>query len=210
MERAYALSTVDVDVTNCHGYIHPSAMSELGSIGVGKKKGQLDKKKSRLRKLAAGAAAVAGVAVVAKRRAATKAGFFARIAKDDPVSRTKNKIERIVATSLTMDDVSEMLSIPQTVLLRRIRSRSIYALRDNDRWIFPAFQFQGNRPVREIGRVLRELDRSLHVVAVFNWLTMPDCDLVLNDGPVSPVEWLEARGDVGKVAALARELGSGL
>lgn len=186
-------------------------MSELGSIGVRKKKADLDKKKRRLRKLAAGAIAVAGASafVVAKRRVERKLRFV-RIVKDDPVSRTQKKIERIIATSLTSKQVAEMLSISQTALLRMIRSRSIYSLRKNDSWVFPAFQFHGKRLVSRIDSVLCELDSKLHVVAVFNWLTMPDPDLFLKEVPVSPVEWLEAGGDAGKVAALARELGSGL
>jgi hypothetical protein len=57
------------------------------------------------------------------------------------------------------------------------------------------FQFDGEAEVPNIGVVFPRLNPDLHPVAVANWFTLPNPDLVLGGEPVSPRDWLRS-GDV--------------
>jgi len=54
--------------------------------------------------------------------------------------------------------------------------------------------------------VLPRLNHELHLVAIYNWFTMPDPDLLVDDTPVSPRDWLRSGRSADTVAAIAGDL----
>jgi len=133
---------------------------------------------------------------------------------DPPVvelgERTRRKMERLVAESLTPQAVAEMLASTATEVLHQLRSRTLYGFCLDRKWRVPAFQFHHGRVVPGLESVLPKLDRKLHPIQVLNWFTFPNTDLWIDDETVSPIEWLQSGGDAGKVAELAGWVGSGL
>ncbi len=108
-----------------------------------------------------------------------------------------------------MPEVARLLGVDDSRVRQRLTKRSLYGIKLPDGWRLPAFQFDPARPGRlvpGIGRVLPRLDPALHPVAVYRWFTLPNVDLVLDDTPVSPLDWLRSGGDPTEVAALAADL----
>lgn len=124
--------------------------------------------------------------------------------------RTRRKMERFVAESLTPQAVAEMLTSTAPEVLRQLRSRTLYGFCVDRKWRVPTFQFHCGRVVPGLESVLPKLDRHLHPIQVLNWFTLPNTDLWIDEESVSPIEWLQSGGDAGKVAELAQWVGSGL
>lgn len=73
-------------------------------------------------------------------------------------------------------------------------------------WRLPRFQFTESGLVPGLDHVLRRLPEDLHPVALYRWLTTPHPDLVVDDEPATPFEWLTAGHDPEAAAELAAEL----
>lgn len=176
-------------------------MSELESVP--------ERKKRRRTAVRAAAAALGTVAAI---------GLAQKVKTRDPEDRallpaldaSRQKIERILADSLTTQQAAGVLLITPAAVIRQIRSRRLYGVQTSAGWRLPKFQFRGTRLVRNIEQVLPRLDANLDILAVVNWFTNREPDLVLRNAAVSPVEWLEAGGDAREVAEIAAFLGSGL
>jgi hypothetical protein len=128
----------------------------------------------------------------------------------EPGERTRQKMERLVAQSLTPQAVAEMLTSTAAEVVRQLRSRALYGFCVDRKWRVPRFQFHRGRVVSGLESVLPKLDRNLHPIEVVNWFTLPNTDLWIDEETVSPIKWLQAGRDAGKVAELAEYVGSGL
>jgi hypothetical protein len=197
-------------------------MSELEAVATRKKKAaKAASKKKRVAKIvggvALGAAAVA-VAGLAKRRETV---FDEEIIPDwirdmdrsyIPLAEaaTRGAMQAIVDDSLTPEEVAALLDISPAAIYRRIQKRTLYAFEHEQGWLLPKFQFRGNRTVRHVEKIVPRLEHEFHPIEVVNWFTYPHVDLYVGDESVSPVEWLEAGGDVKFLKELAEDAGSGL
>jgi hypothetical protein len=103
-------------------------------------------------------------------------------------------------------DVARRMGVTPSRVRQMLRARELFAIREGETWRVPWFQFDGDRPVRGLDRVIRVLPSDLHPVAVFNVLTLPDPDLELDDRPVSPLEWLRSGADPTPIVELAADL----
>ncbi|MBA3780157.1 MAG: hypothetical protein H0X16_12840 [Chloroflexi bacterium] len=116
------------------------------------------------------------------------------------------KMTAIFADSLTVEDAAERMRLNQSRLRQMLLDRSLYGIKADGEWRVPAFQFSGERQVRNLGSVLRATPRNLHPVELFNWLVRPNPALRIDGRPVAPLAWLESGGDPGPVAAIGAEL----
>jgi len=128
---------------------------------------------------------------------------------DDPVVRTAAKYAAIVASSLTVAQAAAKLGIDPSRVRHRLAARKLYGIRLPSGWRLPAFQFEGDKLVPNIDRVLPRLDPGLHPLGVINWFTLPNVDLFFDEDetPVSPLEWLRGGGDPRTLAELAKDIG---
>ena len=107
----------------------------------------------------------------------------------------------------TVAEVASALHVSPARIRQRALERTLYAIRVDDGWRFPRWQFDGDgRPIPGVATVVAALSRSVHPVAVWRFLSEPNPDLEILDQPVSPLEWLRTGGDPAPVAAVAREL----
>ena len=128
---------------------------------------------------------------------------------EDPLTTTVAKYAAIVSRSHSVKEASERLGTTSGRVRQMVADGSLYSfLIDNGRHV-PDFQFARNGLVPNITRVNRELDPGAHPVAVYNWYHTPNSDLFVEDHPdrtVTPLDWLNAGYDPGKLAALAKQL----
>lgn len=126
--------------------------------------------------------------------------------EDHAVVATATDYARLLADSGTVREVAKRISLTEGRVRQMLRARELFALRESEAWRVPWFQFDGDRPVRGLDRVIRELPPDIHPVAVFRLLTSPNPDLELEDRPASPLEWLRSGADPSPIVELAADL----
>ena len=128
----------------------------------------------------------------------------------DPVARAAAAFAALVASSLSVQEAAHRLGVDGSRIRQRLATRTLYGITRSDGWRIPIFQFDGDQLLPGLAAVLARLDASLHPLAVFRWFTTPDPDLVVDQRPVSPRDWLRLGNDPAPVAALAEGLGVGI
>lgn len=133
---------------------------------------------------------------------------FAPLARgeDHSVVETATEYARLLADSGTVREVASRIALTEGRVRQMLRARDLFALREGEAWRVPWFQFDGDRPVRGLDRVIRELPPDIHPVAVFRLLTLPNPDLELRDRTVSPLAWLRSGADPSPIVELAADL----
>ena len=126
--------------------------------------------------------------------------------KDDPVARGVALYTALLASSLSVAEAAALLHVDPSRVRQRLAARTLYGVKESGGWRIPRFQFDGPRALPGIDAVLPRLDPGLHPVAVYNWFTEADPDLVVGDTPLSPRDWLRAGRPAGEVAAIAADL----
>ena len=127
----------------------------------------------------------------------------------DVLAGTVAKYAAMLASALTTRETAGMLGVGESRIRQRLGQGTLYGVKTGRENRLPAFQFEGGREVPGIAEVLTRMDRSVHPVAVLNWLVHPNPDLYLDEdeaGPVSPRHWLLSGGDPEVAARLAEDL----
>lgn len=109
----------------------------------------------------------------------------------------------LISRSLTVAETAQRLDVDTSRVRQRIYARSLYAFKHRGGWLVPAFQLRRRALVPGLGATVPALSPALHPVAVSRWFTTPNPDLVIDDSPVSPIDWLAAGGAPEIVASIA-------
>lgn len=109
----------------------------------------------------------------------------------------------LVSHALTVAEVAKRVGVDTSRVRQRIYGRSLYAFKHRGGWLVPAFQLRRRKLVSGLGVVVSALSPGLHPVAVGRWFTSPNADLVIDDVPVSPIDWLTAGAEPEIAASLA-------
>ncbi|HYI09793.1 MAG TPA: hypothetical protein VEK57_12085 [Thermoanaerobaculia bacterium] len=125
----------------------------------------------------------------------------------DPRARTRQRFTLLLANSLDVPTVAQLLRESLPVTEERLTRRRLYGFESKLGWRVPAFQFAHGQIVRDLDRVVPRLRHDLHPLEVVNWFHRENPDLQLSDQHVSPLAWLQAGGDPGVVAHLAEFVG---
>lgn len=145
---------------------------------------------------------------------ALKRGGFSLERRDyganDPYLRGKATYTALVAGALSVPDVAAMFHVDESRVRQRLARRTLYGVKLDGVWRLPVFQFHAGRLIPGLERVLPALDPALNPVAVSQWFTLPDVDLVIGGEQTSPHDWLLRGGDVEAVVALADALATPL
>jgi len=128
---------------------------------------------------------------------------------DDPITRTATLYAAIRADSLSTQEAATLLKVNESRVRQLLSSRILYGFKDGHVWRIPRFQFEGDRLVPGLDRVMPFLSASLHPVEVYTWFTTPDPDLESDNGEVtlSPYDWLRSGRSSEPVASVAADLG---
>lgn len=128
----------------------------------------------------------------------------------DPLAKTVATFAALIRDSYTAGEAAEMLGVNRSRIRQRILDRSLYGFKIDNEWRIPAFQFdESGNALPGLSVLVRELDPSLHPVAVLRWFTSPDPELVaeeLSEEPLSPQQWLMAGRSPEVVVQIAADL----
>ena len=126
--------------------------------------------------------------------------------KGDPISHpapsetAQTHLAELIDTSLTVDQAAEQLGFDRAAVLSAVEGEELFALRKDDEWVLPAFQFAANGKVPQgFARVLQALDPGTNPLGVYGFFTHADPDL---DG-LTVIEWLDKGRDPAVPADLA-------
>ncbi len=108
----------------------------------------------------------------------------------------------LVSTALTVSEAARLLGVTEGRVRHRIARRDLYALASGRRRL-PRWQFTDGGVLPGLHVVLRGFAQDEHPLAALAFMTTGQPELVLDDSPVSPEQWLRAGGDPAPVAALA-------
>jgi hypothetical protein len=120
-----------------------------------------------------------------------------------PFARTAAKYKTLLDNSLSTEETAEMLGTSVEEVMQRLANRMLYGVPSEDGLKVPQFQFEEGRVLPGFEEVLPLLDNDLHPVAVQNWFTNPNTDLLISDEAVSPREWLLSGRSTTDVARIA-------
>ena len=101
----------------------------------------------------------------------------------------------IVASSLSTGEVAQMLTLSEGRIRQRATDRTLLTVRVSSSLRFPTFQFPDRRELAGWDRVAPSFPVHAHPVAVATFMGRPNVDLVLDEEPVSPADWLAGGGD---------------
>ena len=129
----------------------------------------------------------------------------------DPLAAPAALFAAIVASSLGVTEVAERLGVQSGQVRQMIARRTLYSIKIDDRRYVPLFQFRRSGPLMpNVTQVNAALPTDLHPVAVYDWYTRPDADLVIDEdveGPgMTPLGWLHSGGDPAVLVAIAKRL----
>ena len=103
--------------------------------------------------------------------------------RDDPLATYVTAFGAILATCLTPAQAAARLGgITQVRVRQMIREGALYAVRIENRWKIPLFQFDRDGLVPNVGLVNAAVPRTLDPVSVLRWYTTPDPQIETTDG----------------------------
>ena len=130
-----------------------------------------------------------------------------RPGEPDVLIRTATSLAVMEVKAAPVAEVATAISVTRARVRQRALERTLYAVRVDDEWRFPRWQFdEDGQPLPGLAGVVPAFPRDVHPVAVQRFMSEPSPDLEILDEAVSPIEWLRSGGDPEPIAAVAREL----
>ncbi len=119
------------------------------------------------------------------------------------LGRTAIRWANLLMNSVGAAEAARMIGVQESRVRQRLANRTLYGFKHEDTWRVPRFQFYDNRLVPGVAAVFPHLSDTITPVAVETWFTIPTMELVLEDQPMSPRDWLVAGSDPAVVGRLA-------
>jgi hypothetical protein len=139
---------------------------------------------------------------------AVGAGSFNQKKFNDNIATIAAEYAQMVATSLTLREAAELLSVSPSRVRQRIDDGSLYAIEGPSGRVCPKFQFSDKGTLPGLEQVLSAIDKQAHPVAVQRFFLTPSQDLEpknLNQS-LTPREWLISGYPSEAVVVLAQDL----
>ena len=113
----------------------------------------------------------------------------------------------LLARSTTVAELAQAWGVDGSRVRHRVRDGALYSVRSGRALRLPAWQFDADqRPLPGLAIVLAALPAGLHPREVEGFMTTPQSELVVDDEPAAPRDWLLHGGDPHAVAAVAADL----
>ncbi|WP_020660394.1 hypothetical protein [Amycolatopsis benzoatilytica] len=109
-------------------------------------------------------------------------------------------------SALSVGQAAEMLNVDDSRIRHRLKEGRLTGWKDQG-WRLPAWQFNGSGVLPGLEVVLRAVPDDQPALVVAAFMNTPQADLVINDRPATPRQWLLAGGDPEPVARLVATLG---
>ncbi|TQJ01536.1 DNA-binding protein [Amycolatopsis cihanbeyliensis] len=114
----------------------------------------------------------------------------------------------LAESALTVAEAARTLGVDHSRIRHRLKDRRLTGWKDQGGWRLPSWQFTPSGVLPGLEVVLRELPEDVPALVAAAYMNTPQSDLVINDKPATPRQWLLAGGDPDSVAQLAATLGT--
>ncbi|MGM1063906.1 DNA-binding protein [Saccharothrix sp. Mg75] len=131
-----------------------------------------------------------------------------RTADDQGRARTVVAHAVLRDSAMTVADAARQLGVDTSRIRHRLGVGRLVGWKDRGSWRLPAWQFAGDGVLPGLEAVLAAVPADQPALVVAGFMTTPQEDLLVDDEPTSPREWLLAGGDPRRVTALAAQLGT--
>jgi hypothetical protein len=110
-------------------------------------------------------------------------------------------------SALSVLEAAKALGVDDSRIRHRLKEGRLTGWKDQG-WRLPAWQFTGSGVLPGLEVVLRAVPEDQPALVVAAFMSTPQTDLVINDLPATPRQWLLSGGDPDHVARLVATLGS--
>ncbi|WP_410584139.1 DNA-binding protein [Amycolatopsis sp. lyj-108] len=129
--------------------------------------------------------------------------------EDEPDFRARTVAAHAVLadSALSVLEAAKALGVDDSRIRHRLKEGRLTGWKDQG-WRLPAWQFAGSGVLPGLEVVLRAVPEDQPALVVAAFMSTPQADLVINDHPATPRQWLLSGGDPEHVAKLVAMLGS--
>ncbi len=111
-------------------------------------------------------------------------------------------------SALTVAEAARLIGVDTSRVRHRLAESQLSGWKDRGTWRLPAWQFTKSGVLPGIEVILESVPDDQPPLVVAAFMSTPQEDLLLDDSPVTPRQWLLATGDPGPVAKLISMLGT--
>ncbi|MBB5850942.1 DNA-binding protein [Amycolatopsis umgeniensis] len=128
--------------------------------------------------------------------------------EDEPDFRARTVAAHAVLadSALSVLEAAKALGVDDSRIRHRLKEGRLTGWKDQG-WRLPAWQFTGSGVLPGLEVVLRAVPEDQPALVVAAFMSTPQADLVINDHPATPRQWLLSGGDPEHVAKLVATLG---
>lgn len=133
----------------------------------------------------------------------------ARVARGELSQAIQRTWQEAIDNSLTQFEVAKRLGIGLAKLRWMLSIGDLFAFVANDELRFPAWQFPADpaQPVLpHLSRLAENFEDGLSPASILGFMTTPHGYIRVEERVVTPVEWLQAGGDVEQLALMVNGL----
>ncbi|WP_181770791.1 DNA-binding protein [Amycolatopsis pittospori] len=129
--------------------------------------------------------------------------------EDEPDFRARTVAAHAVLadSALSVLEAAKALGVDDSRIRHRLKEGRLTGWKDQG-WRLPSWQFTGSGVLPGLEIVLRAVPDDQPALVVAAFMSTPQSDLVINDHPATPRQWLLSGGDPDHVAKLVATLGS--
>lgn len=125
-----------------------------------------------------------------------------RVANGSLVRRIRDSKAALLDEALTAAEVAKLLGIDSSRVSHRRSDGALYAFQNGRTPFYPAWQFDGDRPLPNLTAVLAAAPHSIGPASLGGIMTRPQASLRDGDRVFTPRDWLIEGHNVDKVAAI--------
>lgn len=131
--------------------------------------------------------------------------------RDEPDQRARTVAAHAVLAegALTVSEAATKLGVDDSRVRHRLAQQRLIGWKEpGGGWRMPAWQFTSSSVLPGLETVLRSVPADQPALVVAAFMSTPQDDLVINDRPATPRQWLLAGGEPAAVAELVQPLGT--
>lgn len=113
----------------------------------------------------------------------------------------------LAESALTVGEAARALGVDDSRIRHRLKEGRLTGWKDQG-WRLPSWQFSGSGVLPGLEVILRALPEDQPALVVAAFMNTPQSDLVINDRPATPRQWLLAGGDPAIAAQLVTTVGT--
>lgn len=114
----------------------------------------------------------------------------------------------LAESALTVGAAADVLGVDSSRIRHKLNKHRLMGWKVQGEWRLPSWQFTESGVLPGLETVLAALPDDQPVLVMAAFMSTPQSDLVINERPATPRQWLLAGGDPDMVARLTATLGT--